>query len=91
MNAKRKIEVFTAGCPACEETVALVNRAACDACDVQVLDMNQPEVAERAKSLGIRSVPAVAIDGKLAGCCCAAGGGPDEATLRAAGLGRPSA
>ena len=29
MNAKRKIEVFSAGCPACEETVQLVNRIAC--------------------------------------------------------------
>ena len=29
MSAKRKIEVFSAGCPACEETIALVNRVAC--------------------------------------------------------------
>jgi hypothetical protein len=41
----------------------------------------------RAKSLGIHSVPAVVIDGTLAACC--AGRGPDEATLRAAGLGQP--
>jgi hypothetical protein len=34
-----------------------------------------------------RSVPAVVIDGKLADCCT--GRGPDEATLRAAGLGQP--
>ena len=87
MNAKRKIEVFIAGCPVCEETVSLVKRAACPSCEVSVLDMKDPEVAERAKSLGVRSVPAVAIDGQLAGCC--AKGGPDEATLRAAGLGQP--
>ena len=86
MNPKRKIEVFSAGCPACEETVQLVNRVACSACEVSVLDMNRPEVAERAKNLGIGSVPAVAIDGKLADCC--AGQGPDEVTLRAAGLGQ---
>jgi hypothetical protein len=24
MNAKRKIQVFSAGCPACEEVIALV-------------------------------------------------------------------
>jgi len=36
--------------------------------------------------LGIRSVPAVVIDGKLADCC--AGRGVDETVLRAAGLGR---
>ena len=88
MNTKRKIEVFSAGCPACEETVQLVNRVACPSCEVSVLDMNDSAVSKRAKGLGIRSVPAVVIDGKLADCCV--GRGPDEATLRAAGLGQPS-
>ncbi len=87
MDTKRKIEVFSAGCPACEETIELVNRAACPSCEVSVLDMNDPQVAKRAKDLGIRSVPSVVIDGKLADCC--AGRGPEEAPLRAAGLGQP--
>lgn len=85
MTAKRKIEVFSAGCPACQETVALVKQVACPSCDVSSLDMHDAKVAQRAKGLGIRSVPAVVIDGKLADCC--QGRGPDEATLRAAGLG----
>ena len=85
MTTTRTIEIFSAGCPACEETIQLVNRVACPSCDVSVLDMRDAEVAARAKKLGIRSVPAVLIDGELAGCC--AGRGPDEATLRAAGLG----
>lgn len=85
MAAKRKIEVFSAGCPVCQETVDLVNRIACASCEVRVLDMGDAQVASRAKSLGIRSVPAVVIDGKLADCCA---GGPDESTLRAAGLGQ---
>ena len=51
--------------------------------------MKDSEAAARAKELGIRSIPAVAIDGKLADCC--AGRGPDEAALRAAGLGQPVA
>jgi glutaredoxin len=83
---KRKVEVFSAGCPACEETVQLVNRIACPSCDVTVLDLNEPTVAGRAKNLGLRSVPAVAINGKLADCC--AGRRPQEAALRAAGVGR---
>lgn len=87
MGNKRKIEVFSAGCPACEETIELVNRIACSSCEVSILDMKDPEVASRAKSLGIHSVPAVVIDGKLAECC--ADRGPDEAALRAAGLGVP--
>lgn len=86
MATKRKIEVFSAGCPACEETVQLVNRIACPSCEVSVLDMKEPAVAKRAKSLGVRSVPAVVIDGKLADCC--AGRGPEEAALRAAGVGQ---
>jgi glutaredoxin 3 len=49
--------------------------------------MNNPDVASRAKRLGIGSVPAVVINGQLADCC--AGRGPDEQTLRAAGLGQP--
>jgi hypothetical protein len=86
-NRKRKIEVFSAGCSCCEEIVREIKKAACSSCDVTVLDMKQPHVAERAKRLGVRSVPAVAIDGKLAGCC--SGRGPDLATLRAASLGVP--
>jgi len=86
MATRRKIEVFSAGCPTCEDTVQLVNRIACPSCEVSVLDMSDPAVAKRAKSLGIRSVPAVAIDGKLADCCAARG--PEEAALRAAGVGQ---
>jgi glutaredoxin len=86
-ETKRMIEIFSAGCPACQETVELVNRIACPSCDVTVLDMRNTDVARRAKSLGIRSVPAVVINGTLADCC--AGRGVDEATLRAAGLGQP--
>lgn len=86
MADKRKIEVFTAGCPACDETVAMVQRVACASCDVEIHDMRQAGVAARAKRYGVARVPAVVINGVLAGCC--AGAGPNEATLRAAGLGQ---
>lgn len=84
-HQKRKIEVFSAGCSCCESIIAEIKKAACRSCDVTVLDMKRSDVAERARHLGVRSVPAVAIDGKLAGCC--SGRGPDIETLRAAGLG----
>jgi glutaredoxin 3 len=89
MNTKRQIEIFSAGCPVCEETVELVNRMACASCEISVLDMNNKQVASRAASLGIRSVPAVVINGKLADCCT--GRGVNEDTLRAAGIGQPMA
>ena len=84
---KRKIEVFSAGCGACDAALNLVKRLACSSCEVIVLDMHQQDVAERAKSLGIERVPAVVVDGKLADCCSVAG--PTEAGLRAAGVGAP--
>jgi glutaredoxin 3 len=85
MSSKRNIEVFSAGCAACDETVATVRRIACPSCEVTVLDMHDAAVAAKAKSYGIHAVPAVVIDGRLAACC--AGPGPDEASLRAAGIG----
>jgi len=87
MSNKRTVEVFSAGCPVCQETMDLINSIACPSCEVSVLDMNDKAIATRAKQLGIRSVPAVVIDGALADCC--AGRGPQEATLRAAGVGQP--
>lgn len=84
---KRIVEVFSAGCPACEPTVELVKNLACPSCDVQVLDMNKPEVAAKWQEYGIKTVPAVVIDGKLASCCTSAG--PNAEALRTAGLGVP--
>lgn len=83
----RKVEIFSAGCCVCQETINLVKSLACPSCDVSVLDMNDAITADKAKQLGIKSVPAVVIDGKLASCC--EGRGPDAETLKAAGLGQP--
>lgn len=85
----RTIEVFSAGCPVCEPVVEQIRDAACPSCDVEVLDVNEPESTRRARELGVASVPAVAVDGRLAGCC--EDGGPDLDVLREAGLGRPLA
>ncbi len=63
MGNKRKVEIFSAGCGCCEETIRLVKSIACPSCDITVLDMKQRDIAERAKSLGVRSVPAVVING----------------------------
>ena len=49
--------------------------------------MHEPKEASRARELGVKSVPAVAVNGKLASCCD--GNGPDVASLQAAGLGQP--
>ena len=87
MNQKRQIEVYSAGCPACEEAIEVVKAIACPSCEVHVLDMHDPQVAARAASYGIKRVPSVVIDGKLADCCQAEG--VDESTLRRLGVGTP--
>jgi hypothetical protein len=84
MSQKRKVEVFTAGCICCDEAVALVKRIACSSCDVTVHDMKEESIAQRARSLGIKRIPAVVVDGKIADCCV---GGVNEQTLRTAGIG----
>ena len=83
MTDKRRVEVFSAGCPTCGDLVSRIRDAACPSCEIVVMDMHEPDAARRAEELGIRSLPAVAINGELAGC------GPDKATLAAAGLGQP--
>lgn len=87
MEFTRKVEVFSAGCPACDETIELVKSIACSSCEIEIHDMHQPEAAAKAKRYGVKTVPAVVINGKLAGCC--SGGGVDPDVLRAEGLGAP--
>lgn len=87
MSTKRKVEIFSAGCPVCEETIELVNSVACPSCELEVLDMHTVTAVNRAKEVGVSTVPAVVIDGILADCC--KGRKIDEETLRSGGLGQP--
>lgn len=80
MATQHTIEIFSAGCPACSKVIDLVNGIAAPGSKISVLDMNDPAVDARAKTLGIQRVPSVVVDGKLASCCAARG--VDEATLR---------
>jgi glutaredoxin 3 len=84
---KRKIEIFSAGCPACDDVVNLVNKLACPSCEIIVHDMHDKNVQVLAKNLGIKSVPAVSINGVLAGCC--QGRGVNPSILKNEGIGTP--
>lgn len=82
---KRQIEIFSAGCSACKETIRLVQSLACESCEIKVRDMNARGVAAKAKKYGVKRLPAIVINGKLAECC--SNRGVDPKVLRSAGLG----
>ncbi len=89
MEYKRKVEIFTAGCPVCEDTVKKVKDVACKSCEVIIYDLNKGcetnECRELAKKYGITRIPAVVVDEKLLDCCKS--GGVSEESLRNAGVG----
>jgi len=78
-----KVEIFTAGCPVCDQGVQLVREVAGEGHEVIVHYLRQDErAAERASSYGVRTVPAVVVNGSLLGCC--QNTGPRREDLRAA-------
>lgn len=63
---KRRIEVFSAGCPLCNETLRLV-REAVRSCGCEVIERRctgENQCAE-AKTYGVRAMPTVVVDGKI--------------------------
>lgn len=69
MEHKRIIEVFTAGCSVCAPAVELVKSMACSSCEVIVYDLSKPcntkICLEKVKLYGVKSLPAVAVNGVL--------------------------
>lgn len=50
---KQKIEVFTAGCPVCEEEVQKIKDISCPSCEVEILNVNFiPVHSKRVKFMG---------------------------------------
>ena len=81
--AKRTIEVFTAGCPICEPAVELVREAAGADHEVLVRDLRvEGTAAQQARGYGIKTLPAIVVDGSLLGCC--RNTGPSREELMAA-------
>lgn len=81
----KRIEVFSAQCPCCEDAIKLARDLAAPSDLVEVVDMNDADGYRRAKEVGIARVPAIAVDGKLASCC--SGSGVDADALRELGVG----
>jgi len=83
--AKRRVEVFAAGCPLCESAVRLVQELACPDDEVTVCDLRESGV-ETAREYGVNRVPTVVVEGTIAACC--QGGEVSDEELRAAGVGQ---
>ena len=90
-DKKRKVEVFTAGCPVCDPAVKMVRELVCPSCDVNVHDLNKgcetDECRMEAQNYGIKTVPAVVVDGKVCSCCENSGVNIED--LKAAGICTP--
>lgn len=89
-TATRRVEVFTAGCSLCDETVRMVQSLACPNCAVQIYDLREGcatnECREKVMRYGITAIPAVAINGVVLDCCRRPPITVDR--LRAAGIGQ---
>ena len=87
MSEKRRVEVFTAGCPVCQGVVDMVNEMACTHCDITIYNLNNDEGVDEAKAYGVTAVPSIAVNGHLLECCKR---GPiTKKELQAAGIGKP--
>lgn len=57
----------------CQPTVDLVKSMACTSCEVIVYDLSNPcetkVCQEKVITYGIKRLPAIAVNGKLLGCC----------------------
>jgi len=84
--ARRTVEVFTAGCPVCDEAVEAVRGVVCESCDVQIRDMKTKPAQAKARQYGIKRVPAIVVNGQLAECCQQ--GAVDVKTLQRLGVGQ---
>lgn len=61
----RKIEVFTADCPLCKETLRLIKQEACPECEIIEQRCSGKECCEPAKGYGIKAVPTIVVDGEV--------------------------
>ena len=66
MANKRRIEVFTADCPLCAETLSAVkNAVASCGCEVIERRCQAAELCAEAKQYGVTKMPTVVVEGEI--------------------------
>lgn len=67
---RHNVEVFTAGCHLCEETMETVQKTKCSECTVTEYNIREKCESEaclrKAKEYGIRAIPTIVVDEKVA-------------------------
>lgn len=61
----KRIEVFTADCPLCKDTLELIKKETCSECEVIERRCSGNECCQPAKDYDIKAVPTVVVDGKI--------------------------
>lgn len=61
----KRIEVFTADCPLCKDTLEIIKKEACTECEVIEQRCSGSECCQPAKNYDIKAVPTVVVDGKV--------------------------
>ena len=83
-----RVEIFSAGCRTCKTTIEQLREHIDPRHEIVVHDMqNNAAAAERSEAFGIRTVPAIVVDGALLACCKNTGRTIRE--LHGAGLAKP--
>ncbi|MFQ5885253.1 MAG: thioredoxin family protein [Thermoplasmata archaeon] len=65
-----EVEVFTASCPLCKETLEIIQRVKCPKCTVTEYNLfercEDKTCLEKAREYKIRAVPTMVVDGRVA-------------------------
>lgn len=69
----KTIEIFTAGCPVCEPIVGMVKEMASSGDKITIHNLatqcESKTCVKKANEYGVERLPAIAVNGKLIGCC----------------------
>ncbi len=70
---KRRVEIFTAGCPVCTPVVEMVKEVAGESCEIitynLIDDFDNQDVMDKLANYGVKRIPAIAVNGQLLSCC----------------------
>lgn len=64
MAEKARVEIFSSGCQVSDETIELIHTLVTPPCEIIVFNTNDDQVLHYAKTLGVKKLPAIFIDGK---------------------------